>query len=511
MIKQLNSFLKLYKNTLLSVLFFSLSFPPFNFFVLAYISLVPLICDIYFSTDTSTSIRFKKGLLFGFLSMAIFHSWFFQLEAFAPLWGVILLWLSLSLYLSLFYGLSLRLFKTFTSPVYTALWAASIWVLFEWIRSLGPIGNTAGLLGYSQTYCLPIIHLSSYGGIYSISFLCILINFIVFYALFFNKLVHKNKLEISSISKIKKQLFIFTLLILSVIFIFTSFQLKSHTGQDHKVAIIQPNHIQKRKLDSFQHPSLLQENITLVKQALESSPNTIILPETITSSLNTKRNWFISSLKQRLENKETTIIFGTPIKENQRYFNSAVSITKHGLDKNRYDKIKLMPFGEYWPFRPLLYKLGLEHMIGNSDYSSGSKIHNLPIHNSKFGIEICLESIYPWFARKQVQQGATVLITLVNNAWFFDSKAAEQHLQMSMVRAVENKRFLLQAANTGISAIISPTGKIIKQSNLDEQNILIDMIKLHKTITPYTKYGDIIILFSSLIIITGILKSIRNN
>lgn len=491
------TFLKKHKFIFLSIILFSLSFPPFNLGFLSYIALIPLIHEL--QQQHSYKLRFKQGMLFGSCSMAIFHTWFFELFAFAPMIGVLCLWALFSLYLGLFYGLACITYDNKSNWKYITFPAA--WTLSEFIRSCGPIGNPAGFLGYSQAYYPLLIQITSILGVFGLSFIIC----------YYNCLIYKCLMER------KKSIFI-TIILISILFLAANNLLLNSNKMPPQdqiketnivTYIIQPNHEQDRKLNVYTHNSLLYENLHLIEKSINENPNLIILPETITSSLNLEKKWFTNKLYHYLNKKNTTLVFGTPSKINHHYYNSAVALSEY--QKTLYHKQKLMPFGEYWPFRSLLNLIGLEAYIPGSDYSSTKTIHLLKTYdNQALASMICLESLYPWYARKQVKDGAKTIVVLANNAWFFDSKAAEQHFQMSILRAVENRRYLIQASNTGLSGIISPNGYISSQSKLNEQTLIKDNIHYLTTLSFYTKYGDVIIYICLLIVIINRLFK-RNN
>ena len=484
-------FLKQNKLIFLSIILFSLSFPPFNIGFLAYLALIPLIHTLQQQNCYKT--RFKHGLLFGTCSMAIFHTWFFKLFAFAPMIGVLSLWILFSLYLGVFYGVICLFYEN--KSKWNSLLFPATWTLGEFIRSCGPIGNPAGLLAYSQAYYPTLIQITSILGVFGLTFIICYCNCLIY------RCVIKKK---------RKDFLLFALL--SILFLVTNSSLLNYNKTQNKnqpnkdgilTHIIQPSHDQKTKLNSYTHNRLLKENLELIEKSINENPNLIILPETITSSLNLEKKWFTDKITLFLNNKNTTLVFGTPTKIGSNYHNSAVALSKL-QQRSYYHKQKLMPFGEYWPFRSLLNLIGLEDYIPGSDYSTTELKQSLTTYNDeKLATLICLESLYPWYARKQIKNGAKTIVVLANNAWFFDSKAAEQHFQMSILRAVENRRYLIQASNTGLSGIITPLGYINSQSTLNEQIIIKRNIHYLTKLSFYTNYGDIIIYICLLIVIAN--------
>jgi apolipoprotein N-acyltransferase len=156
----------------------------------------------------------------------------------------------------------------------------------------------------------------------------------------------------------------------------------------------------------------------------------------------------------------------------------------------KYDKIHLVPFGEYVPLQDLLFFIGsLGEGIG--DFKSGKEIFNFSLPQGKFGVLICFEIIFPDLSRRFVKEGANFLVTITNDAWFGRTSAPYQHFSIATLRAVENRVFVARAANTGITGFIDPKGKIVKQGGIFTEEAMNGMIRLSSRKTFYTLYGDV--------------------
>jgi len=149
------------------------------------------------------------------------------------------------------------------------------------------------------------------------------------------------------------------------------------------------------------------------------------------------------------------------------FFNSALLIAPSGEFIGRYEKSHLVPFGEYVPLKPFLPFLApLVESVG--DFTPGTISRPLAWRQARLGVLICFESIFPDIARKWVKTGANVLVNLTNDAWYGKSSAPYHSLAMSVFRAVETRRSLVRAANTGISGFVDPLGRLVRQSGLFE-------------------------------------------
>jgi apolipoprotein N-acyltransferase len=170
-------------------------------------------------------------------------------------------------------------------------------------------------------------------------------------------------------------------------------------------------------------------------------------------------------------------------------FNSAGLISPTGELAARYDKTHLVPFGEYVPFKRFLPFMDmLTDQIGN--FAGGHSREPLDAGGQRLGISICYESIFPDEVRESVQRGANVLINLTNDGWYGDSGAWKQHLQMTQMRAIENRRWLLVGTNTGVTASVDPFGGIVSATGRQLRTALVAPYGLLSSTTFYTRYGD---------------------
>ncbi|MFA5878567.1 MAG: apolipoprotein N-acyltransferase [Candidatus Margulisiibacteriota bacterium] len=469
---------------LLSAFLTCLIFPKANWFLIAFVALVPLLLEFRKAKGKNL---FLKGLLWGFIVQGYFHFWIFSLKAWAPLFAVFLIWLFFSFYLGLFYGVMFWLFGKLRSILYYEWTLPFFWIIFEWLRSLGPLGNSAGSLGYSQTSNLPLLQLASIFGVFGVSFYLVLVNVLIYWLL---------------VKKDKKKIAVSLLIILVLPILWGSVRLMLHQNdgiKQYEVAIIQGNHSENEKRDIKLFNAIKKDYFHLSEVALKDKPDLIFWPETIVSTLNLADQNFITRLLDFTRVHDVGIVLGTPIEKERKIYNAAALVSTNEISDEIYFKNQLMPFGEYIPFRPLLSTFVNLTFLG-TDYSRGTEKTLLKYKDLTLGGGICLESIYPWHYRNLTKNGADLLFVLVNNAWFFQSAAAAEHLQMSVLRAVENNRYLIQSGNTGISAIISNTGEVLLKSNLDQTEILSMKVAAIKKNSIYYYLGDILIIFSIILI-----------
>jgi apolipoprotein N-acyltransferase len=170
-------------------------------------------------------------------------------------------------------------------------------------------------------------------------------------------------------------------------------------------------------------------------------------------------------------------------------FNSAALISPSGDWTARYDKVHLVPFGEYLPF-PRLFSFagGLTKEVG--EFQEGTSRAPLDAGSTRVGVFICYESVFPGEVRRFAQQGAQVLVNLSNDGWYGDSGAYAQHLNQTRMRAIENDRWLLSATNTGVTASIDPLGRTVARLPRKERATLVAPYALTSVTTFYTRHGD---------------------
>jgi len=172
------------------------------------------------------------------------------------------------------------------------------------------------------------------------------------------------------------------------------------------------------------------------------------------------------------------------------YHNTALCLSPD-LSTSHYYKMHLVPFGEYTPYKKIFSFIEkMTHAIGEISPGTQYKLH--PFKSLKFGSPICYEIIFPNLVRKFAKKGAGFLVTITNDGWYGRSSAPYQHFSMAVLRSVENRRYLLRAATTGISGIIDPYGRILSKSKLMTQTHLTEVITPSKTLTFYTKFGDVL-------------------
>ncbi len=475
-----------------------IAFPPLNLYWLQLVSLIPFLyvlhrCYIYFfTTHYVTQLKWFTfiGFVFGLFYMGLSNVLVFELVEFSSWVAMVVLFFVYTVYEALFFALMTLCLRLCNGKF---MLFPFIWIIFEWLKSIGPYGSPNGILGYSQANNDLINHLASAGGIFFVSFVCVLINVCIF--LFLIKSAqeyrHRNLMYLVVIASILLSSFYYAPPLLS-------------SSKSISVASIQANHVMPFKFKRKNRPLIRQDYLRLSQLAFDRyKPDLIIWPETITASLNLEFKSLMTPI-QRMTATNTAFIFGSPRKENNHYYNSAAFVTSKTI--TTYDKIQLMPFGEYWPLKRVFQFLRLSNIIPGSEYSHGTSPTLFEFNTIKLAPIICLESTNSSLSRYYANQGADILISLVNNAWFKDSSIAARQLQMLQFRSIEVGLPSIQSANMGFTCFINATGKITGLLDKYQQDYVYQSIDCIAINTPFRTWGNAIVLVSFIIILLTLLR-----
>ena len=266
------------------------------------------------------------------------------------------------------------------------------------------------------------------------------------------------------------------------------------TGDPLRVGLIQGNVDQGAKWDTTRASSIFADYVRLTGQAIAQGADVVIWPESSTPfRLEPERQDDHSAsgeLRAIARQAHVSILVGSEQVEPGHYYNAAFLIEPDGSTGGVYRKMHLVPFGEYVPFKSVFFFAG--HLVqAVSDFSPGESIVLLPLAGHLVSTAICYEVVYPDFVRQFVKNGSELLTTITNDAWFGDSSAPYQHFEQASMRAIENGRYLVRSANTGISGIVDPYGHVLAQSALFQPAVIVGTARFLKTSTFYTRHGDI--------------------
>lgn len=478
----------------LSALLLILAFPRSNISLFAFIGFIPL----FFILENKSK---AKAFLFAYLTGVIFWAGIIYWLVHVTLPGTAVLILYLSLYFG-FFGLVVATIEHRASSI-SFLIIPSLWVLLEYTRSYLLTGFPWALLAYSQYKNLAFIQIADITGAWGVSFLIMMVNVSIYSLLSDRPLV---------LGKIKRLAVPALLIILS--FSYGYYKLHPTHNIQHlspiKISVIQGNIAQELKWDPNFSAYIVGKYSRLTQEAAVNSPDLIIWPEASSPGLFGEDTLIFEDIFALAKKTKSELLIGTVSKDKEDYYNSALLIDVSGKVSGRYDKIHLVPFGEYIPLKKIFPFFQTVVPIG--DIAAGKDYAIFKSRKVNFSVLICFEDLFPELSREFIKKGADFLVNITNDAWYKKTSAAYQHFQASVFRAVENRVFLVRSANTGVSGFISPLGKIISLvkdksareifvSGFDTQELAVTK----KNISFYTKYGDIFPAVCLLIFLYGII------
>lgn len=378
--------------------------------------------------------------------------------------------------------------------------APFLWVAVELLRAY-VVSFPWTLLGTAQVDNLPLVRLASVTGVYGISFEIALVNTVFAAAL----LVHKKKripmLVAALTGAIALQATVFVKVEPSVV--------------DAHATLVQQNVAIERQWTMDEYVKLLDglRTVSETPQAAKDSKIAplIVWPES-PAPFETRDKLFMESTAALARERgswllagATAIEPGTKPDEPERFYNSALLFPPSGGVAQRYDKVHLVPWGEYIPFSWAFgFAKSLTHEVGAFSASGADRVP-LEVGAHRYGVFICYESVFPHEVRRFAEHGAEVFVNISNDGWFGDSGAPWQHLNMARMRAVENHRWLLRCTNTGVTSSIDPMGRVVALAPRNQRVALDAPYGLMSDTTFYTRYGDWFPLLCAIISITGLL------
>ena len=467
------------------------SFPPGKLDFLAWIALVPLLAALH---DASPSRAFRLGFTAGLAHYLTLVYWIIQvlgryggLNILANIGILLLFCCYLALYPSFF-----CIFHAATKDAAFSMFvSATAWVGLEYTRSFLLSGFPWCLLGYSQYRHLDLIQIADTFGVYGISFLIVLVN----------GLVHRllSGKGPAGRAPLKWQVLVISILVAGTM-IYGRWRLRENRpeirgGRPVRIAVIQGNMDQSVKWDPAYQVRTLKVYHRWTLKTRPFRPDLVVWPETALPFFFQDDAALAASVVSMASESGAALIFGSPAHgkagKKIRYYNRAYLVTPDERPFQYYDKVHLVPFGEYVPFGKFLFFVG-RLVPAAGDFARGKQVMPFKWDHLCAGVLICFESIFPELARAHARKGAVLLVNITNDAWFGMTSAPYQHLSMAVFRAVETRIPLVRAANTGFSAFIGRDGAIRSRTALFQRGVLEGTLRAapHPP-TFYTRFGDV--------------------
>ena len=474
------------------------AFPNLDAPWLAWGALVPLFWAIY---GKQPGTGFRLGFIAGLAHYLTLMYWLSHTMTsyggIAWILAVPILFL-LAAYLSLFPAVFAWLTSRYRpTPLISLILIPSTWTGLEFVRSFLLSGLPWGFLGNTQFKWLPLIQMVDIFGVYGVSFLIVFVNVTLALGICFFCRWKWFDRPVSLTTVLVASGWVIAIIAATLGYGYQRIRtIDAVVNQSdmRTVAAIQGNIAQDVKWDANFVISTISNYVQLSTHFKTSQTDLVVWPESATPFYFTDNQYLTRMVMAGVKTAGTDFLIGSPsfIDDNGKivYHNSAYLIDKTGRAIDRYDKAHLVPFGEYVPFKKYLPFLGkiVSHV---GDFVPGPMGKTVPWRDHQIGVLICYELIFPELARRQVENGASFLVNLTNDAWYGRTSAPYQHFSMAVFRAVETRRALVRVANTGISGFIGPTGQIQKPTELFAATAIRQAVPMISIKTNYVRVGDL--------------------
>jgi apolipoprotein N-acyltransferase len=468
----------------------SAAFPRLDLEALAWIALVPLVLAV---RGLRPAAAFRVGWLSGlsfYLATCywVVHTIVSYTAVPAPLAVGILLLMTgaLACYTGAF-AAGVRWLEAHRLPV---LWLApALWVALEWLRGWFFIGFPWAALGYSQWRYHDLVQVAEVTGVYGLSAL------LVFFNMAAASVIGTRGRRLTALVP---ALVVLTVLVVGLPLAgrWRAAALASRRPAGRLgVAIAQGNIDQAHKWDPAFQDETLRRYRDLTAAAAAAAPGLVVWPETATPFFFQEPSARRDEVIEVARDHGVPLLFGSPAFRQDaagriRELNRAYLLSPAGQELGSYDKMQLVPFGEYVPYgRVLFFVDQMVEAVGTFEAGRVPTVFALP--GGRFGVLICYEGIFPALARRMVAGGADFLVNVTNDAWYGRTSAPAQHLAQATLRSVENRVPMVRAANTGISALVDIDGRLAWEGPLYETVWHAGEIAWPGVRTFYTRFGDV--------------------
>ncbi len=494
------------KRAIVSGILLGIAFPPFPFPYLMFVGLIPYLIALENKKTLAEVNRLTYLMAFVFCLISLYWvgSWTKEADPFLMISGVALLFFNPILFLipSSLYHLT----QKYINRKATFFLLPFFWVSYEYLYSVTEFRFPWLTLGNGVSHFTSFIQIADIIGAYGLSLIILFIN-VLLYLTYINWGKNKNAF--------RKYLFL-SLLMITLPLIYGGIKLSEQPAGEEKlrVGLIQPDFNPWLKWDAGNLEQQLNIYLKLSQQAVDSGAQFIAWPESALPVYLLSGSYpdAVNKIHKFADSNGISLLTGMPDvrffdstnapwdakkSSTSRFYyttyNSALLFNPNERDIQRYGKIKLVPFGEKVPYVNYLPFIGelIKWNVGISSWNTGQDTVVFNIKNKtdiSFASLICIESIYPDFTAQFVNRSANFIAVITNDSWYGYSSGPFQHRDISRLRAVENRRYVVRAANGGISCIINPRGEIIKETGLFERSVLVGDIYISREITFFTRH-----------------------
>ena len=470
----------------------ALSFPKFGHGVVAWVALAPLLVALAESRGGLDA--FRLGYITGALSSVGLVYWtalvvvqYGGLSLPVGIGVMGLLCLALALFPSLF-GWLVGTWRRALGPA-ALLLAPVAWVATEILRAHTLFNFSWCLLGYSQHANIPVIQIARYGAVYMVSFVVALVSAVLAYVV------------VETRPRPRRTAALVTAGVMAAVLAhgwWASSRPVAESGRV-RVALVQASVLQEEKWDPQSAWTNLDRHLDLTRLAAAEGARLVVWPESAVPFLFDNSPELSTELRGLVRQRGIYLVFGNDDREGrdertERFWVGAKMLTPEGDLGLRYHKIRLVPFGEYVPVQSVLTlggRINAKVQKQIADFTPGEEAVTAMVDGHRVGAFICYEAIFPDLVRQFAAGGAELLVNITNDAWYGRTSAPHQHMAMAAFRAVENGKYLVRAANTGITAVVDPYGRVLQRTALFERTMLVRDVAFVSGSTFYARHGDV--------------------
>ncbi len=382
--------------------------------------------------------------------------------------------------------------------------APLVWVAAEYGRAYLLTGFPWVLLGYSQVTVLPIAQFASIVGVFGMSGLTAAIG---------------SALAVGALQQARHGARAYlplavTLAVLLALAGWGTVRMARgalmREGEAVRVGVVQGNVDQADKVLATRSAQVFRDYLDMTRQAILQGAQLVVWPESATPFYFGEDAAAAEQIRSLARQAQVPILLGSDQIERGRpptYYNSAFLVGADGADAGVYQKMHLVPFGEYVPAKRLFFFMS-RLVEAVSDFSPGRLPTLLSVASHRISTSICYEVVYPDLVRRFVRDGSELLSTMTNDAWFGRTSAPYQHFTQASMRAIESGRYLVRAANTGISGFVDPYGHVLQATGIFEPAVVVGDVRYLTSQTIYTRVGDVFA-YASLATTVALLALVR--
>jgi apolipoprotein N-acyltransferase len=469
------------------------AFPRIDQGYLAWVAFVPLI--VFVAKTNSCARAFWGGFLAGVVELFGLLIWIPPVLAQYGGLTPALSWIAyglMVLMLACYPGIACALTRLLINSAgdWSLLAFPAIWVAVEYALNFTPFGGFPWLpAGYSQTNYLRLIQIADVAGVYGVSFLILCFGTALSWALLF------SRRRFSWLPPVAAG----ALVLAAMAYGIFEYGRWHNFVPSFRVAMLQGNFSPDDGL--LPGEPYRMDYAKLAESLKVPDPDLLVLPESPSFSMYPQDEAYRQELDQLAGRTTLGLVFNNVRSRDEnrvQYFNSAYFLGRDGRILDVYDKIHLVPFGEYIPLKKIFsFTTTISKDVG--EFSPGVDFRVVPLQGHPVNALICFEAVFPNLVRQFVRRGSQLILNLTNDGWYGNSAAPYQHLAIARWRAIETRRYLLRAANTGISAVIEPAGVIQTATELQQKAVCAGRFGFIAHQTVYSRYGDVLVFLCAII------------